>query len=307
MGRGELLAAAPKLSYTLAKVRHGAVLGALVDGVRDERFVFDVLRAIRRRRRVPAASGRLVFSATEPFRQLDLTGDLNVIGAEQSNVSVILADKLMLKIYRRLREGAQPEIEVSRFLTEVAGFANTPAFYGCAEYVADTGEPAALAGVFAFVRNQGDAWGVTTDALERHLEEFAILPLPEPGVTPAEQPIFIYPLDLAATLGRRTAEMHTAFATPTDDPAFAAEAVGEDDLARWISDTRAESDRVMAYLAARRPACRRRYRPRSQRSSVRSRRSTTGSKRCVTSAVPGSRPASMATTTLARCWWRRTT
>src|SRR5215470_16970343 len=48
-------------------------------------------------------------------------------GAEQTNVSFIVDDRIMLKVYRRLRSGIQPELEVARFLTDVAGYQNTPA------------------------------------------------------------------------------------------------------------------------------------------------------------------------------------
>ncbi len=94
---------------------------------------------------------------------------------------VIIGDTAMLKIYRRLREGEQPEIEVARFLTEVAGFQNTPAFLGSAEYRPNDAPPMALAAAFGFVRNQGDAWTVVLDALERHLDEFALMPPGRPA------------------------------------------------------------------------------------------------------------------------------
>ena len=140
----------------------------------------------------------------------------------------------MLKIYRRLRPGLQPEIEVARFLTEVAGFENTPAFYGSVEYVPEDKGETALAAAFAFVRNQGDAWSVVLDALERHLDQVLLLPAEEAAARAAEPITFAHPLDISVALGRRTAELHAAFATPTDDPAFAAEPVRGEDVNRWV-------------------------------------------------------------------------
>jgi maltose alpha-D-glucosyltransferase/alpha-amylase len=174
---------------------------------------------------------------------MEVSGDIRSVGAEQSNVSVIVGDSAMLKIYRRLRAGEQPEIEVARFLTEVASYPNTPAFYGSAEYLPAEGAPMALAAAFAFVRNQGDAWTVILDALDRHLDEFALAPREETGPLPTPEPAFSYPLDLAAILGRRTAELHVAFATPTDDPAFAAEPIGAEDLRRWVDAAAGEAER----------------------------------------------------------------
>src|SRR3546814_18726372 len=75
-----------------------------------------------------------------------------------------------MKVYRRLRPGGQPEIEVARFLTEQAGYRNTPAYLGAVEHHPEAGDPTTLAAAFAFVQNQGDAWTAILMALERVLE-----------------------------------------------------------------------------------------------------------------------------------------
>jgi maltose alpha-D-glucosyltransferase/alpha-amylase len=247
-GEDNLRFGAPKLSYTLAKVRHGPNLGALLDGSYDERFLRDLVNAMQRGSDVPAEGGTLRFHATEAFRSMELAGEVRPVGAEQSNVSLIVGDAAMVKIYRRVRRGEQPEIEVARFLTETAGFANTPAFLGSAEYVPADGEAMAFAAAFAFVRNQGDAWGVILDALDRNLDEFALLAHDDAGLAPGAMPGFTHPLDLAVTLGRRTAELHAAFATPTDDPAFAAETIGGEDVGRWVDAAIAEGEAAFARL-----------------------------------------------------------
>src|SRR4029077_8479819 len=77
-------------------------------------------------------------------------------GVEQSNSSVIFDDYGMLKIYRRLQPGPHPEIEMSRFLVERAGFANPPPLLALMELDLDgTDGPQthALAVLFGFVRN----------------------------------------------------------------------------------------------------------------------------------------------------------
>jgi maltose alpha-D-glucosyltransferase/alpha-amylase len=247
-GEEHLRFGAPKLSHTLAKVRFGPNIGALLDAAYDERFVRDLVAAIRTGTDQPAPGGALTFTGTAPFRGLDLGGEIHNIGAEQSNVSLVVGDAAMVKVYRRLRRGAQPELEVARFLTEVAGFQNTPAFYGSATYVPTEGEPMALAAVFAFARNQGDAWSVIHDALEHDLEEFSVRPREEVGTPASPPPAFAHPLDLPLVLGRRTAELHAAFATPTDDPAFAAAPVEAVDVVGWVDAAIAEGEAALARL-----------------------------------------------------------
>jgi len=241
---------AAKLSYTLAKVRTGPNLGALIDGAFDERFHRDLVETIRKGGEIDIDSGKLKVSTTERLHQLDLSAEIRSTGVEQSNVSFIIGDQAIVKIYRRLRRGEQPEIEVGHFLTEVAGYANTPAFLGAADLVrADGGDVMTLAAVFEFVRNQGDAWGVTLEALDRDLEEYGLLQRDEEGKLVGDEPPLHHPLDMGKTLGRRTAELHAAFATPTDNRAFRAEPMKPADVARWAKAASGEVTKALQVVA----------------------------------------------------------
>ena len=98
-------------------------------------------------------------------------------GVEQSNSSVFFEDYGMLKTYRRLQPGPHPEIEMSRFLVERAGFANTPPPLATLD-IAITGpegtEECALGVLFGFVRNQGDGWTLALNYLTRYLDDALI-------------------------------------------------------------------------------------------------------------------------------------
>jgi maltose alpha-D-glucosyltransferase / alpha-amylase len=250
-GEENLRFGAPKLSYTMAKLRYGPNVGALIDGSFDERFHQNVVDAMLAGNNVAVHGGRVRFAATESFRSLSLGPEIRSVGAEQSNVSFVVGEAAMLKIYRRLRLGEQPEIEVARFLTEVAGYRNSPAFYGHAEFVPDTGDPVTLAAAFAFARNQGDAWGTILEALDRHLEQ-VILQHHEPTEeTATPPPTFAHPLDIGTILGRRTAELHAAFATPTDERAFKVEPIRAADIKRWAGDALRDAKAALALVSKR--------------------------------------------------------
>src|SRR5206468_5610448 len=99
------------------------------------------------------------------------------LGADQSNSSVLFEDYAVLKLYRRLNSGPHPEIEMTAFLAERAGFANVPPPLATAEIVlpsADPEAPSALAVLFGFVRNQGDGWTLALDYLTRYLDDALI-------------------------------------------------------------------------------------------------------------------------------------
>ncbi|WP_092498118.1 maltose alpha-D-glucosyltransferase [Faunimonas pinastri] len=234
---------APKLSYTLAKARYGARIGALIDAVQDEQFTVQALKAMKEGGERAIRGGVVRFTKTAAFDELDLDVPIRPLSVEQSNASIALDQSALLKIYRQAREGEQPEIEISRFLTEVAGFKNTPPFLAAAEYVPNEGEPTALAAVFGFVANQGDAWSALVDALDHHLDTFQIT-----SENTGAEAEFPFPLDIASVLGQRTAEMHAALSTETDNPAFAREEITATDISAWVDDALSEARKAFATL-----------------------------------------------------------
>jgi maltose alpha-D-glucosyltransferase/alpha-amylase len=237
LGRG-----APKLSYTVAKVRRGSRVGALTDGAYDEAFAHALIAAMKSGRSVRTRDGEIRFSSTAALGALEDLGVPRLADAEQSNVSLVCGDRVVLKIYRRLRRGIQPELEIGRFLTETGRFQSTPAFLGAVEHVPEDGEATALAAAFSFVSSEGDGWSVITDALGRLLKEQAL-------VSPPVQP-FLFPLDLGATLGRRTAGLHRALAIDTSNPAFAPEPITNKDIALWVDRVRTVAEHAFAALEA---------------------------------------------------------
>ena len=148
-------------------------------------------------------------------------------------------------------------------MTEYAHFDHIPAFLGLIEYVPQNGEPSTMAMLQALVSNEGDGWSSTVEELERYYESCAPLTFPAEGeaarsmdsVDLAEQPpsqvardhVGIY-LDSAATLGRRTAELHIALASPTTDPAFAPEALTAADLQNVLADLREQASATFDVL-----------------------------------------------------------
>jgi maltose alpha-D-glucosyltransferase/alpha-amylase len=249
-GEENLHFGAPKLSYTLARLRHGPNLGALIDASFDERFHWDLVKAMRDGAVVPGVGGSLVFESNPEFRAVELTDSIRPVGAEERDAAFVVGGNVMMKVYRRLQPGEHPEVSIGRFLTEVAGFRHTPGFYGSLQFKPDAGEPVMLAAAFTFVGNQGDAWSAIQEALDRDLEAFALLPRDQAGALVDPAPAFAYPLDLGAILGRRTAELHVAFTTPTTDRRFAAESIQAADLKRWATSAARALTEASAIVSA---------------------------------------------------------
>jgi maltose alpha-D-glucosyltransferase/alpha-amylase len=135
------------MPYAVARVRRGRHTGLMFGAASSPDFGIAVVDAMKRGAEVPSGDGVIRFSATErldPEVELD-PADVRRLGADQSNTSIAFGSRMILKLLRRLQPGIHPELEVARFLTEVAGFENTPALLGFAEHVGNDGTPTALA------------------------------------------------------------------------------------------------------------------------------------------------------------------
>jgi len=168
--------------------------------------------------------------ALDPARLADLPSRLG--SAEQSNTSILYDDLAILKLFRRVHSGSSaegsgenPDVEISRFLTEVAHFDHIPAYLGDLHLTSDN---TTLAFLQSFAPNLGDGWAWTLSDLDRFFTEISTLPTPTPNAIREHAGAY---LEAAALLGQRTAELHLALATPTDNPAFAAVPTTPQDLA----------------------------------------------------------------------------
>ncbi|EWY38891.1 alpha-amylase [Skermanella stibiiresistens SB22] len=242
--------ASPLLPYTLSRARRGPRLGGLYDAMQSDRFLLAAIDAIRRGEQVKASSGVIKFQPTQRMAELELPAELEVrrLGVEQSNTSVLVADMMVVKGYRKLVHGEHPELEIGRFLTEVADYRNTPALLGSVLHVEDDGTTTALMVVQGFVRNQGDGWTFTVDHLVRYLDEIRLgaTATDEAGRTSPEDLEFY--LSLAGTLGQRTAELHRALAIESGDPAFEPEPITESDVSSWVEGAKAQAERAFGSL-----------------------------------------------------------
>ncbi len=84
----------------------------------DDRLATAMVERMRAGGEIEAADGSIVFHGTAGLPAADQLGPVRPLAVEQSNVSIAFGDTVLLKFYRRLRVGVQPEIEVARFLTE---------------------------------------------------------------------------------------------------------------------------------------------------------------------------------------------
>ena len=169
---------------------------------------------------------------------------VRTVRLEQSNSAVIYGDRLLLKMFRRIEEGTNPDLELSRFLSETVRFPHTPTLAGSLEYQDDGGRVSTMGILQEFVRNEGDAWSHALEHAHRFFDRVltshpscppAESDFPHQGLlagfktepTPLVRELCDNYLELARLLGQRTGEMHRALASSVDVPELAPEPFSE--------------------------------------------------------------------------------
>jgi maltose alpha-D-glucosyltransferase/alpha-amylase len=240
----------------------GARKGVIFDAWLDDHFASTLLDALGTHEQTRTRRGAIRATPTAEFAELRGTEPLRVSrpGAEQSNTSLIYGDRLIMKLFRRIEPGINPDFEISRQLSEKAGFNRVPAVGGAFEYERP-GDPVSTFGmVQQLVESQADGWRHATDDLSRFYDQVAghePPPLEAPGrfselsaATPPQpllEAMASY-LGPANRLGRRTGDMHVALASDAGDPAFAPEPFNKEDLAALSADAVGQAQRAMQLL-----------------------------------------------------------
>jgi maltose alpha-D-glucosyltransferase/alpha-amylase len=234
--------------WTLAKIREHARVGVLIDAFADPRFCIEVAKTVATNTEVEMEGGKLLFESTDALRSLvDLPLEpVEHFGGEQTRTRVSLGESILLKAYRRLVPGVNPDVEMTRYLAD-AGFQHVAGVVGAVRWQPPGDVPTVLMALFQYVRNQGHFWGYTLAHLERYATE-----LLGEAETMEQDPHTLIKAQVA-TLGRRVGEMHALLARPTADPAFAPEPVTDADLAAWYAHITTTAGEMLDHLQRRLP------------------------------------------------------
>ncbi|GAB4347730.1 MAG: maltose alpha-D-glucosyltransferase [Candidatus Abyssubacteria bacterium] len=237
----EILRDHPRAAVARLQLKTKDQEGLIHDATVEQSFCEELLRIMSRRRSRKDREGELIVTPTRAFRRLrgpaDASLEPRVLKGEQSNTSVIFGERFILKLFRRIAPGMNPDLEIGRFLTE-RGFTHIPQVASSLEYRAGRQQPVTLAILHGFVPNQGDAWEYTLDVLEHFFEqaltqkdryeEVAIpnlqpLDLVQQTPPPEVAELIGAYLESVRLLGRRTAELHVVLASEPLAPDFSPE------------------------------------------------------------------------------------
>src|SRR5262245_3524381 len=238
-----IMAESPVAAVARLNLRDTRQSGLLYDATGDATFTSSLLDTLLRRRRWKGNHGELLVTHSGALKTL-LPGRpalaTAVMKGEQSNTSITYGDKAILKLFRRIEAGTNPELEIGRFLGNNGRFSNTPPLLGAIEYKGTNGEPQTLAVATTLVPQAETAWQFALDNIGRYFEQVLTQPrdkwpkaewigrrslwdLTEAHIVPEVHQLAGGFLQASALLGQRTAELHVALAADSEDPTFTPE------------------------------------------------------------------------------------
>jgi maltokinase len=215
----------------IAQVDGELALGTLVNSA----HALKLLEAIEQGREVEAAHGSFSFrhvgadaalqEAPMPIETLTQPALVRSIGAEQSNSSIVFGDRYILKLFRKLESGINPELEMLRFLT-LHGYPHIAPLHGWYEY---SGEPlaATLGVVQHFIAGGVDGWQLALEEIPRDADAF---------------------LERLTELGAVTARLHTVLASDNGDPAFSPEEPSSESISLLTATLDEEIEQMFGQL-----------------------------------------------------------
>jgi maltose alpha-D-glucosyltransferase/alpha-amylase len=239
------------LPRVLGRVRRKARTGLLLEAQTEDVFCRDIVRGIGEGLHLSLPRGHLLFTSTRLYPEWVTQQEewpVTRPALEQSNTTVMLGDKLVLKLFRKTAPGLNPEWEMGRFLTEQTGFQQIAPALGVLEWVPDQGEPTLIAILQAYRENQGNAWDYTLSYLSCFLENWQ-MEINGAGEEAGGSHHSAYCAQIRL-LGQRTAQLHQALAMPTQDRDFCPEPLAQGEAEGWVERVRRDVGVSLDMLAA---------------------------------------------------------
>jgi maltokinase len=196
-----------------------------VDAVADPELVRELLRHIDSETATNTGEGCLRFAKPELSGPLNPDAPARPIGVEQSNSSIVFGEETVLKVFRRLEPGINPELEMLRFLTRQR-FPHIAALQGWYEYESRSFS-ATLGVAQRFFPDAVGGWELALEQIRTDPAAFLIE---------------------LASLGTVTAEMHNTLASDANDPAFSPEEPSGEALALLTATIDEDIERAFVRL-----------------------------------------------------------
>ena len=212
---------APVSEQAIARTKDWTAYDALAEPAR----LIELVVRMDRSDELETTEGQLSFHHVDGSAAVSDDAHVRAMGVEQSNSSLVVDEQLVLKVFRKLEPGINPELEMLRFLTSHR-FPNIAPLHGWYEY--DGQALSATLGVAQkFLPGATGGWELALDRITADPDWF---------------------LDQLGSLGAVTAQMHNALAMDASDPAFAPEEPSQEALSLLTATVDEDIERIFLRL-----------------------------------------------------------
>jgi trehalose synthase-fused probable maltokinase len=228
-------------------------LSLLCDAVMDDEACRAIFEATRRDGRFASHNRGAIVARPMSAEPPDPDGTLGVVrfASTHSNSAVALGGRFLLKIFRRLEVGLNPDIEIGRFLAAHGQSVRVPALVGSIEHLGPGDETTALAMTQRLVHSRSNGWD---HALQDVTAFFDRAARSQDRPTPSTAAALAGDFPAAAhRLGRRTAELHRALGSSQSDPDFTPTTASPTEVRALADRLRVASGEAFAVLDRLRP------------------------------------------------------
>ncbi len=206
---------------SIAHTDHWAVYDALA----EPESALELTRRIAATDEIESESGRFAFHPFADAESLADASEVRLMGVEQSNSSVVFDNRIVLKVFRKLEPGVNPELEMLRFLT-YRGFPNIAELHGWYDYEGQA-FAATLGVAQAFLPDAIGGWELALDEITTAPDAF---------------------LQRLGSLGTVTAQLHNTLASDAGDPAFSPEDPSQEALSLLTATVDEDIERIFLRL-----------------------------------------------------------
>ena len=195
------------------------------DALAEPEQVLELLRRISATDEIETDDGRFSFHPFDGSPNLSEANRVRVMGVEQSNSSIVFDERIVLKVFRKLEPGVNPELEVLRFLT-YREFPHIAALYGWYDYEGHA-FACTLGVAQAFLPDAVDGWELALQEINSDPDTF---------------------LERLGALGTVTAQLHNTLASDASDPAFSPEEPSQEALSLLTATVDEDIERIFLRL-----------------------------------------------------------
>jgi maltose alpha-D-glucosyltransferase/alpha-amylase len=229
--------------------------GVLFDAAADKYFLSSLLSAIAQSHRFKGMNGELVASPTDLFLKIAAEAsdiEPKILKGEHRNIAIVYGDRLILKLFRKVESGINPELEIGRFLDQKQRLNHFAPLAGALEYRrfdtqtpipgnarhASNSLPMTVGVLQEFIQDTRSGWDYTLDSWrdfcdrvitqQAHITEVPIASGSLLELQAADIPELAFEtidayLSNVQLLGESPAQLHIALASDAENPDFAPE------------------------------------------------------------------------------------